>query len=98
MSRSEGKRVEFIHEELAQIRRLLDKATAELERGKLSEAQEALVAARHIYKQLAAQIVNWSGEYSEYSGDPQVFTLQLAQTDQAIARSERRLAAHMKNA
>jgi hypothetical protein len=67
-------------------------ATAELEHGKLSQAHEALLAARHTYEQLVAQIAGWSGKKA---GDQPAFMLQLAQADQAIARSERRLAAHV---
>jgi hypothetical protein len=52
MPKSERSQIEFTDDELSQIRRLLDKATAELERGSLSQAHEALLAARHTYEQL----------------------------------------------
>ena len=77
--------------EFAQIRQLLGKGTAELEHSNLNDAHEALLAARRIFVQLSEQIARWSREQ-------QVFTLQLAQIEQAIARSERRLAAHRTNA
>ena len=88
--KNENSPIEFANEEFAQIRRLLEKGTAELEHSNLNHAHEALLAARRIFEQLAAQI-------AQRSGEPKVFTLQLAQTEQAIARSERRLAAHVAN-
>lgn len=94
MPPSEGDWVKFADKELAEIRRLLDKGTAELEHGNLRGAQEAMLTARHAYKQLAAQIAEWAGQQDKEEQQP-IFTLRLAQADQAIARSERRLAAYL---
>ena|ERR1700676_5374778 len=91
MTTNEYSLVALADKELAQIRQLLGKGTAELEHSNLNDAHETLLAARRIFVQLSAQIARWSREQ-------QVFTLQLAQIEQAIARSERRLAAHRTNA
>ena len=84
--------VESAKAELQHIRRLLDRATADLEHGRLNEVHEALLAARRTYENLAVQVAKWSGEHI---ADQQVFTLQLAEIEQTITRSERRLAAHV---
>ena len=90
--KSERSPAEFAKEELEQIRRLLERATIDLDHGQLNQTHEALLAARHTYEQLATQVAKWSGDYV---AEQQVFTLHLAQVEQAIIRSERRLAAHV---
>ena|SRR5579864_4399306 len=94
MPKSERRPVEFAIEELAQINRLLDKARAESERRSLSQAHEALLAARQTYEYLAAQIAEWP---SDDTGDQQIIRQQLAQADEDLTSSERRMAAQVNN-
>ena len=87
--------INFIHGELRQIGRLVEKGAVELDRGSLIRAHEALVSARQKYEALREELAGSSVTESE---DLQVLALHLRQCEQAILQSERRLAIHVRGA
>jgi hypothetical protein len=91
-SADKGGLLESIGDELAEIKHLLDKATAELEHGNLSEAREVLLAARYRYETMSRQVAATLDQGPDEQR--RLFVLRVEPMNRAIHRLERRLAAH----
>jgi hypothetical protein len=91
-SADRGGLLESIGGELAEIKHLLVKATAELEHGNLSDARKVLLSARCRYETMSKQVAATLDQGPDEQR--RLFVLRLEPMNRAIHRLERRLAAH----
>jgi hypothetical protein len=79
-------------QELRFINFLVDKATGDLEHGRVDEAREAIALANSAHERFCGQIAAVPNQ-----SDRDLLMLRQQQTRQAISRVERRLSSHSEN-